>query len=156
LQLRRVRETVPSILRPLHAKHVSPEDLYLEFAQTATLAVGELKNLTARIQTDEMKKILDRGKEDKNEENEEIQEWLDIGDNSMEFEDEKQEVVNAPELLEQDQALARWPDYDDEDISTVVEKFRADFSGRDIQHEKASNKILVNIGYPFSSNRRIV
>ncbi|MCJ1351985.1 MAG: hypothetical protein MMC33_001969 [Icmadophila ericetorum] len=75
-QLRELRETIPSLIKSVHADYLSPEGLYNEFAQSATTAVNNVKAFTKLMRDTETKAIMQRAEESRLQNAEGIMAWL--------------------------------------------------------------------------------
>lgn len=76
IQLRLLRETIPSLMRTMHGGHRSREDLYTAISQSAVGAVASVKGFTARIKDLESQHILLKANESRAKNNEGVVDWL--------------------------------------------------------------------------------
>ena len=76
VQLRQLRDAIPSIVRPIHAEYNSPEDLYAEFKSAAVEAVGDVRQFRSLMRDSKSGEVMARARQSKSLDGEGIQTWL--------------------------------------------------------------------------------
>ena len=76
IQLRQLRDTIPSLVRPMHSDHASPELVYAAFAKAATGAARSVKEFAALMRNAESKEIRTRANASEEQSGDGITGWL--------------------------------------------------------------------------------
>ena len=75
-KLRRLRDAVPSMIRPMHAEHPSPETVYVEFSKAATGAVDRIQIFSELLRDGKTQDILAQAKEKSSQDGDGVMNWL--------------------------------------------------------------------------------
>ncbi|MCJ1327584.1 hypothetical protein MMC10_004255 [Thelotrema lepadinum] len=76
IQLRHLRDTVPSLIRPMRSELSSPETVYVDFAKAATGAVDNVRDFTTAVRDPAIQELLVHVKQIKEENPEGVVGWL--------------------------------------------------------------------------------
>ena len=75
-KLRRLRDAVPSIIRPMHADHPSPETVYDELSKAATGAVDHIHRFSELLRDERSQDILYHARETWSRKGDGVMNWL--------------------------------------------------------------------------------
>ena len=75
-KLRQLRDAVPSMIRPMHAEHPSPETVYAQFAEAATGAVDRIRQFSDLLSDEKSRDILQGARRKREQSGEGVTNWL--------------------------------------------------------------------------------
>ncbi|MCJ1431092.1 hypothetical protein MMC27_000442 [Xylographa pallens] len=76
IQLRNLRQTIPSLMQIMHVEHHSPEALYIDISQTAIRSIARIQSLTSLVKDSRSQEVFVRANESRTKNEEGITGWL--------------------------------------------------------------------------------
>ncbi|MCJ1472740.1 hypothetical protein MMC13_001389 [Lambiella insularis] len=154
IQLRQLRETIPSLMQTIHSDYRSPEDLYAAISQAAVAAVSGIKGFATLVREAKSQEILVKASESRVKNNEGVVDWLvtqhpDWLDRTVE------EGVKQLRLDEDGQESDIAGQVGQEDVTTVQNKFRDEHPGIDVSHDQGANTLNLHLPLPASIHFQI-
>ncbi|MCJ1390495.1 hypothetical protein MMC18_003355 [Xylographa bjoerkii] len=141
IQLRQLRETIPSLMQVMHVEHHSPEALYADISQTAMKSIASIQSFTSLMKDSKSQDVFVKANASRTKNNEGITWWLvtqhpDWLDRAVE------EGVKELRLDEEDKANEEsLSELSLEDATPVLDKFREEHPGIEIVMDHESQCI---------------
>ncbi|MCJ1383402.1 hypothetical protein MMC17_006516 [Xylographa soralifera] len=76
IQLRNLRQTIPSLMQIMHVEHPSPEALYLDISQTAIKSIERIQSFTSLVKDSRSQEVFVRVNESRTKNEDGITGWL--------------------------------------------------------------------------------
>ncbi|MCJ1243279.1 hypothetical protein MMC30_000476 [Trapelia coarctata] len=145
IQLRHLRETIPSLMRAVHTEHSSPEDLYTDISQAAVRAVDDIKSFTAYIEESANQEVLKNARQSREKSGEGIKSWLVTQHPNWL---ERTVVTGVKELKLEEEAATDAENNGDnvqEDIPAIVAKFKEQHAEIDVAMNPEGSMLTVSL-----------
>ncbi|KAI9797260.1 MAG: hypothetical protein M1833_005556 [Piccolia ochrophora] len=152
LQLRKLRTTIPRMIKPLTTVYASPEELFQNFSQAATTAHEEVKNFAEHVRTERSRSVLEHAAISRKENPTGINAWLVTENDGWLGEGQPEPASQTIEHDPQrDQDTLEVEMKDDEDLSglvKIVDQARANNPEMKFELAKESKHIKVTLPPP--------
>ncbi|KAI9850808.1 MAG: hypothetical protein M1838_005063 [Thelocarpon superellum] len=147
IQVRRLRTTIPDMIRPLTAPPTSPENLFQDFLKSTNTGVGKVKSFIEYMQNDKRKTILQKAATSRKEAPDGIHPWM-VNEHPdwLEWGDAAGDKMLGLEVVE---TVDEFGDAGPAEIETweadkaVVEEFRKDHKGMRMDTDDEKKTIAV-------------
>ena len=143
IQLRQLRETIPSLMRVIHTEHSTPGGLYAEVSRAATDAVGDIKDFVQHMREPKSQEILRKAKDTKGKDGGAIMGWL-VTQHPKWLEKSVHTTVEQVHVEAEDREEDKNAKLMAQDPAVVVEVFRKDHPDLDVLIDQEAQEIKVH------------
>ncbi|MCJ1306655.1 hypothetical protein MMC25_000298 [Agyrium rufum] len=155
IQLRQLRETIPTLVQPMHTHHASPAHLYKAMSWNAITATKSVQLFTHYMRDAKTQSIMQKTKESQNQEPNNIRSWA-ITDHADWLEKRVEDDVKELTLDEIDLKQTIVSTFDAEEVRAAIATFKQRHRHVEVKVDEAAKTINIrsssSASIPFRIN----